>query len=133
MRTQVTTVTLSPRTLVRQLVDARNSRALDRLEGMLAANVRYWDPVGRDVRGRDSVTAHFARSFARFPDERFLIEMLVADDTHAVAELAGRGTARPGRDTDFRQTEVYEVANGVLSLCHVYFDPVEHPHGAPDD
>jgi hypothetical protein len=122
------TVATSPRELAQQVIDARNTRAIEQLESLLDRGVRYWDPVVGELSGRSTVIAHFAHTFERFPDECLWIATLVADGTHAVAELAGRATCL-GCSADFVQTESYEADSGTVSVLRSYFDPAVHPHG----
>ena len=113
-----------PKAVVRELVDAYNAKSVDRLVGLYQLEGRMWTPLERGgIVGHEAIGASIRRLFDAYPDEQMTIELLVGDETHAIAELCSVGV-RPG---ELRFTEVYEVRGGRIADCRVYVDPEELP------
>lgn len=118
----------TPREVVNELVDAYNGKSLERVLALYRPDARFWDPFHREaVVGRAAIADVIQGLFERFPDEKMAVATLVADETHAVAELKSAGTANCGRPFELEFTEVYEVSDGQVSSCHVYIDTGEIP------
>jgi ketosteroid isomerase-like protein len=121
-------VTRTPKDVVRELVDGYNAKSLDRVLDLYRPDARFWDPFHRDgVVGRERIGEVIQGLFERYPDEQMTITTLVADDTHAVAELESSGTTRSGRPFRVDFTEVYEVRDAHVASCRVYIDTAEVP------
>ena len=121
-------MTRTPKALVRELVEAYNAKALDRLLDLYRPDARFWDPFHREgLTGREAIGDAIRDLFERLPDEQMAIETLAADETYAVAEFRSTGTAPSGRPYQLEFTEVYEVTNGQIASCHVYIDTEQIP------
>lgn len=117
-------MTRTPRQVVEELVDAYNAKSLERLRALYRPDARFWDPFHRaGVVGQDAIEHVLDGLFQRYPDEQMSIVTLVADSTHAVAELRSTGHSADGRAFDLDFTEVYEVEDGRIVSCRVYIDP----------
>jgi ketosteroid isomerase-like protein len=118
----------TPRELVEELVDAYNAKSIERLLALYRPDARFWDPLHREgVVGRAAIGDLIGGLFERYPDEKMSVVTLVADETHAVAELRSTGTAASGRPFELEFTEVYETSDGQISSCRVYIDTGEIP------
>ena len=118
----------TPRELVEELVEAYNVKSLDGVLALYRPDARFWDPLHREgVVGRAAIGDVIGCLFERYPDEQMSVITLVADETHAVAELRSVGTAASGRPFELEFTEVYEVNDGQVASCHVYIDTGEIP------
>ena len=116
------------RELVEELVEAYNAKSLDGVLALYQPDARFWDPLHRDgVVGRAAIGDVIGGLFERYPDEQMSVVTLVADETHAVAELRSVGTAASGRPFELEFTEVYQMSDGQISSCHVYIDTGEIP------
>jgi ketosteroid isomerase-like protein len=117
-----------PKEIVKEVVDAYNSKSLERLLDLYHPGASFWDPFHRDgVRGRDAIAGVVGRLFEAMPDELMHIRTLAADERHAVVELRSVGTAPDGGFFELEFTEVYEVSGGRVASCRVYIDPEEVP------
>jgi hypothetical protein len=115
-----------PKSIVRELVDAYNAKSVDRLVALYHPDGRLWSPFERDgTVGHAAIGASIRRLFETYPEEQMTVELLAADDTHAVAEFRSVGLG-PSRG-EVRFTEVYEMRDGRIATCHVYIDPEELP------
>ena len=115
-----------PKAVVRELVDAYNAKAVDRLVDLYHPDGRMWTPFERGgIVGHEAIGRSIRGLFDAYPEERMTIELLVGDDTHAVAEFRSVGLGPA--DAEVRFTEVYEVRDGRIVECRVYIDPEELP------
>jgi ketosteroid isomerase-like protein len=118
----------TPGEVVEELVDAYNTKSLDRLLALYRPDARFWDPFHRDgVVGREAISEVIHGLFESFPDEKMSIVTLAADETHAVAEFRSAGTTSSGRPFELEFTEVYEMSHGQIASCRVYIDTSEIP------
>jgi len=121
-------VTLAPKEVVRELVDAYNAKSVERLVALYRPDARFWDPLHQDgVVGREAIEGVIRGLFEAFPDERMSIRTLAADDTYAVAEFESTGTTADGKLFNLEFTEVYEIDNGEIASVRVYINPSQLP------
>jgi hypothetical protein len=97
------------RSVLQELVAARNAGSPERIAELLADDVRYWDCERGDVAGRENVAAALVRHVA--------VETIAAADDDAVLEL------QAGTPASYRSTEVYRLADGAVVSIKAYFDP----------
>ncbi len=111
------------RRLVGEVVDAYNRKDLEVLGELYNPEIELWSSLGESATGRQEVMGHIAELFKRLPDEHMTAETVVADDDSVVVELTSRGTSATGRPYELRFTEVFEVADGLISGIKTYIDP----------
>jgi ketosteroid isomerase-like protein len=118
--------TSDPKAIVRELVDAYNAKSVDRILALYHPDGSMWSPLDPDgLVGHAAIGASIRRLFEAWPEERMSIEVLAADETHAIAEFRSTGLGPEGAELRF--TEVYEVRDGRIAGCRVYLDPEELP------
>ncbi len=113
------------RRLILELVDAYNTKDLERVMAFYHPQATYWSALGDWRRGADEIRAHIVELFELLPDEHMTVRTLIADDTTAVAEFTGRGTAPDGRPYSLDFTEVFHLRGGKVAEVRVYLDPEE--------
>jgi hypothetical protein len=101
------------RTLLGELVAARDARSPERVAHLLRDDIRYWDCEHGELRGREAVAASLTAS-----DRRVALETIAVAGTDAVLEL--QLEAPGGR---YRSTEVYRLAADGVASIKAYFDP----------
>ncbi|HET9660917.1 MAG TPA: ester cyclase family protein [Thermomicrobiales bacterium] len=78
--------------------EALDRHAVDELDEFVAENMIHHNGLYLDTNGRDEVKANLEALIASFPDVRFSVDVVVADDDSAVVRWTGRGT----NDGDFQ-------------------------------
>lgn len=111
------------RRLVGQVLDAYNRKDLAELGGSYKPDIELWSSLGETAVGRQEVMDHVGELFRRLPDEHMTAETVVADGKSVVVELTSRGTSPNGQPYEIRFTEVFEVADGLVSSIKTYIDP----------
>jgi hypothetical protein len=104
------------RTLLGELVAARDARSSERVAQLLRDDVRYWDCVRGELSGREAVAASLTAS-----DWGVALETIAVGGADAVLELqleTPRGRCR--------STEVYRLADDGVASIKAYFDPDAH-------
>lgn len=80
--------------LIRRWIELWNTGDLDAIEEFVTPDYVRHDPNGPEVRGPEAERQLVAMYLAAFPDLRFTIEHLVADEGLVLAHSTARGTHR---------------------------------------
>jgi predicted ester cyclase len=110
--------------VVHKLAQAINSGNLDDLDYVLAPNYIRHDPnpLLKDV-GREEYKQAFARLRQAFPDARWTIEELLADDDRVIGRWTFQGTqtgqffniAPTGREVTYPILAIYRIENQMIA------------------
>lgn len=121
--------------LVRASHEAFNARDFERVDDLAAGDLEYTNvATGQTFHGPEGMR-QFERGWVdAFPDAETEIVSLRSGDEFAVVEFVARGThdgplagsggeiPPTGRRIETRFCEVFEIRNGKLVRCHLYFD-----------
>lgn len=110
------------RALVERIVRLYNDKDLDGLSALYAEDITLWSSLGAEASGKQGFLAHIQDLFDRLPDEHMTADLVVTDGSTAVLELTSRGTD-DGSPYQISFTEVFEIANGLLTSVKTYIDP----------
>jgi ketosteroid isomerase-like protein len=105
------------RTLLGELIAARNAGSPQRAAALLGDDVRYWDCEHGELAGREAVAGALTARAAHVEPET-----IAAAGADAVVELQ---VTEAGRR--YRSTEVYRLAEGVIVSVSAYFDSEARP------
>lgn len=86
--------TEAEKALIRRWIELWNTGDLDAIEEFVTPDYVRHDPNGPEVRGPEAERQLVAMYLAAFPDLRFTIEHLVADEDLVLAHSTARGTHR---------------------------------------
>ncbi|HSJ27512.1 MAG TPA: nuclear transport factor 2 family protein [Acidimicrobiia bacterium] len=110
------------RAVVERVVQFYNAKDLDGLAALYADDITLWSSLGAEASGKQAFLDHIRHLFDRLPDERMTADVVVTDGATAVLELTSRGTD-DGLPYEISFTEVFEIANGLLTSVKTYIDP----------
>jgi predicted ester cyclase len=115
--------------VVRRWVD------LDAAEGLLRPDYVRHDPSVPDIVGPKAERQFIAGAITAFPDLRFDVEQLVAEDDLVVCRLTAHGTHRvefmgvppSGRQVRFESVDTFRLADAKIAEQWVVMDDVWSP------
>jgi len=87
---------LDPRSAAVLLFEAMNTRELSGLLALLADDAVFHFPGTRPIEGPDRIRRFIEILFHRYPELRFAVGRVIADETSVAVEWTNRGTSRKG-------------------------------------
>ena len=116
--------------LVRRWVDLWNTGNLDAVGEFVTPDYVRHDPNGPEVRGPEAERQLVAMYLAAFPDLRFTVEHLVAEEDNVLARLTARGTHRgellgippTGKQVTVAVMDLFRLAGGKIAEQWVAMD-----------
>lgn len=118
------------KTLVRRWIEVWNTGDIDAIGGFVTDEYVRHDSNGPEVRGPEAEQQLVAMYLAAFPDLRFTIKHLIAEDNLVLARLAVHGTHQgelmgippTGNEITLTAMELYRLVNGKIAEQWVTID-----------
>ena len=112
-----------PRRAAEILFEAMNSRDLTELVELLAPDAVFHFPGTRPLEGPDRIRRFIEILFHRYPELRFTVQRVVADESAAAAEWTNAGTSRKGEPYENAGVTVLVLGEeGIVYLSDTFKD-----------
>jgi len=112
-----------PRHAAQILFEAMNSRELDPLVELLAPDAVFHFPGTKPIEGPDRIRRFIRILFHRYPELRFTVERVIADESSAAAEWTNAGESRKGEPYENAGVTVLVLGEeGIVYLSDTFKD-----------
>jgi uncharacterized protein (TIGR02246 family) len=112
-----------PRGAAQTLFEAMNSRELAALLELLAEDAVFHFPGTKPLEGPDRIRRFIEILFHRYPELRFEVGRVIADETAAAVEWTNQGTSRKGEPYENAGVTVLVLGQeGIVYLSDTFKD-----------
>jgi ketosteroid isomerase-like protein len=117
--------------LMRAISAAFNSRDVDRIVGFFAEDATFYlargpEPVGRTLRGRETIRRALADRFKQIPDMRWDHKEYVLAGDRALSVWTVTGKGADGEALNYQGCDIYTFRDGKILAKDTYWKLVEH-------
>jgi len=117
--------------LMKAISEAFNSRDVDRIASFFTEDATFWlargpEPVGRTLKGRETIRNTLAARFKVIPDMRWDHKEYIYAGNRAVSVWTVRGKGSDGEDLNYQGCDIYMFRGGKICAKDTYWKVVEH-------
>ncbi len=110
---------------------AFNSRDVDRIASFFTEDATFWlargpEPVGRTLRGRETIRNTLAARFKVIPEMRWDHKEYIYAGNRAISVWTVRGKGGDGEDLNYQGCDIYTFRGGKICAKDTYWKIVEH-------
>src|SRR5258708_6587080 len=116
--------------LMKAISAAFNSRDVDRIVSHFTDDATFWlargpEPVGRTLKGKETIRKTLADRFKVIPDMRWDHKEYIYAGNRAISVWAVRGKGADGEDLNYQGCDIYTFRGGQISAQDTYLKIVE--------
>ena len=120
--------TVDPRRAAETMIEAMNTRVLDRLVSLLAEGAVFHFPGTDPLEGPERIGRFLRILFYRYPELRFTVGRTIADERSVAVEWTNEGTDRKGEPYRNAGVTVIEIdERGIVYLSDTFKDTSFNP------
>jgi ketosteroid isomerase-like protein len=117
--------------LMREISAAFNSRDVDRIVSYFADDAVFClargpEPVGRTLRGKETIRKTLAARFKVIPDMRWDHKEYIFAGNRAISVWTVRGKGSDGEELNYQGCDIYEFRDRKIVFKDTYWKIVEH-------
>src|SRR5690348_7831699 len=117
--------------LMKAISAAFNSRDVDRIVSHFTDDATFWlargpEPVGRTLKGKETIRRTLAERFKVIPDMRWDHKEYIYAGNRAISVWTVKGKGADGEDLNYQGCDIYTFRGGKISAKDTYWKMVEH-------
>jgi ketosteroid isomerase-like protein len=117
--------------LMKAISAAFNSRDVDRIASFFTEDATFWlargpEPVGRTLRGRETIRNTLAARFKVIPDMRWDHKEYIFAGNRAISVWTVRGKGADGEDLNYQGCDIYRFEDDKIIHKNTFWKIVEH-------
>jgi taurine dehydrogenase small subunit len=116
--------------LMKSISAAFNSRDVDRIVACFTDDATFWlargpEPVGRTLKGKETIRKTLADRFKVIPDMRWDHKEYIYAGNRAISVWTVKGKGADGEDLNYQGCDIYTFRGGKISAKDTYWKIVE--------
>ena len=116
--------------LMKAISAAFNSRDVDRIVSHFTDDATFWlargpEPVGRTLKGKETIRKTLAARFAVIPDMRWDHKEYIFAGNRAISVWTVKGKGADGEDLNYQGCDIYTFRGGKIAAKDTYWKIVE--------
>ena len=116
--------------LMKQISAAFNSRDVDRIASFFTEDATFWlargpEPVGRTLKGKETIRKTLAARFKVIPDMRWDHKEYIYAGNRAISVWTVVGKSADGEALNYQGCDIYTFRGGKISAKDTYWKIVE--------
>ena len=117
--------------LMEAISEAFNSRDVDRIASFFTEDATFWlargpEPVGRTLKGKETIRKALADRFKVIPDMRWDHKEYIYAGNRAISVWTVRGKGSTGEDLNYEGCDIYTFRGGKSCAKNTFWKIVEH-------
>jgi len=117
--------------LMKAISAAFNSRDVDRIVSHFTDDATFWlargpEPVGRTLKGKETIRKTLADRFKVIPDMRWDHKEYIYAGNRAISVWTVKGKGADGEELNYQGCDIYTFRGGKICAKDTYWKIVEH-------